>query len=284
MIHNRLYNAAFCILLAVGGFGPSTTPAFAAEIAATPAVAAPIPFLVHINGIGGQRSIDRMLVSGLEQGGFRAEQQFFDWTDGEIGLVALQGYEKHKVQARKLADLILEQWKADPKRPLYITAHSGGAGIAAFALELLPDEVKVERVVFFAPALSPGYDLSKALRRVSTQLVVFSSPLDAVVLSTGTKLFGTIDGVRGDAAGFKGFVRPDKCDDPTQYAKLLARPYQRTWFGKYGNAGSHICAMRPRFARDYVAPILLTGALPEEHEAEMVSAAPTTRPARSLAH
>ena len=235
------------------------------------------------SGIGGQRSIDRMLVSGLEQGGFRAEREFFDWTEGQIGLVALQGYEKHKVQARKLADLILEQWKADPKRPLYITAHSGGAGIAAFALELLPDEVKIERVVFFAPALSPGYDLSKALRRVSTQLVVFSSPLDAVVLSTGTTLFGTIDGVRGAAAGFNGFVRPEHCEDPTQYAKLLAQPYQRTWFTKYGNAGSHICAMRPKFVRDYVAPILLTGALPEADDADAISSLPTTRPVQTSA-
>ena len=241
----------------VGGLSLSGTRAAAAENA-TPAVAAPIPFLVHINGIGGQRSIDRMLVSGLEQGGFRAERQFFDWTEGQIGLVALQGYDKHKVQARKLADLILEQWKADPKRPLYITAHSGGAGIAAFALELLPDDVKIERVVF-------------------------SSPLDAVVLSTGTKLFGTIDGIRGEAAGFSGFVRPEKCEDPTQYVKLLAQPYQRTWFTKYGNAGSHICAMRPKFARDYVAPILLTGALPEADAPEAVSATPTTRPVQTLA-
>ena len=44
-------------------------------------------------------------------------------------------------------------------------------------------------------ALSPTYDLSKALAG-QREMVVFWSPLDLIVLGAGTRIFGTIDRVR----------------------------------------------------------------------------------------
>lgn len=233
----------------------------------------PKPWLLHLNGIGGQRVCDAWLVRGLQQGGFAGAVEFYDWTGGKTGIEALQGRTLHEAEARKIADKLVDYRRAHPTTPIYITAHSGGCGLAAWALELLPDDIQVEAVFMFAPALSPEYDLTKALKHVKTQLYAFSSPHDSVVLGTGTKLFGTIDGLRVEAAGLNGFVQP-KTADAEQYKKLLAQPYQKEWLAKYGNAGSHICPLRTKFAREYVAPILLNGAATAPKHA----AVPTTQP------
>ncbi len=233
------------------------------------------PWFLHLNGIGGERVIDHTLITGLRTAGFEAEFQIYDWTGGEIGITALQQRQRHPVEARKVADLILKQYKSSPGTPIYLSCHSGGTAIITWALELLPEEVKVESVLMFAPALSPEYDLTKALRHINKQLYVFSSPHDFVVLSHGTRIFGTMDGLKCDAAGLKGFVQP-KSGDVEQYKKLIAQPYQRAWAMRYGNMGSHICGMRTRFVRDYVAKILTTGKIPVDDES---AAKPATRPA-----
>jgi hypothetical protein len=124
----------------------------------------------------------------------------------------------------------------------------------------------------FAPALSPDFDLSNALRHVVHKAYAFTSPYDMIVLSTGTKLFGTVDGVKCEAAGLNGFVCPRTADEE-QYKKLCPQPYNKAWAIKYGNVGSHICSMRPKFAKDYVATLFLTGAPPPD-------ANPTTQPAK----
>ena len=235
----------------------------------------PRPWFLHLNGIGGERVCDHTLLSGLGAGGFDADFHIYDWTEGDTGIVALQRHDIHPVEARKVADMIIQQFTANPTQPIYVTGHSGGAAILTWALELLPDEIKVESACMFAPALSPQYDLTKALKHVKSQLYVFSSPHDFVVLSTGTRMFGTMDGVRSDAAGLKGFVQP-KTADAEQYKKIVPQPYQRSWALRYGNVGSHICALRPKFARDYVARLLLTGKPPVEDDD--AAAAPTTRP------
>jgi hypothetical protein len=237
------------------------------------------PWFLHLNGIGGERVVDHTLITGLRTAGFAADYQIYDWTGGETGITALQRRERHPEEARKVADLILKQFKAHPSTPIYLSCHSGGTAIVTWALELLPDDVKVEAVLMFAPALSPEYDLSKALRHVNKNVYVFSSPHDFVVLSHGTKIFGTMDGVRCDAAGLKGFVQPATGDE-TQYKKIIAQPYQRAWAMRYGNVGSHICGMRTRFVREYVSKILATGKIPVDEDS---AASPATRPSEAKA-
>jgi len=240
----------------------------------------PRPWFLHLNGIGGERVCDHTLLSGLGAGGFDADFHIYDWTEGDTGIVALQRHDIHPIEARKVADMIIQQFTANPTQPIYVTGHSGGAAILTWALELLPDEIKVESACMFAPALSPQYDLTKALKHVKGKLYVFSSPHDFVVLSTGTRMFGTMDGVRCDAAGLKGFIEP-KTADADQYKKIVPQPYQRAWALRYGNVGSHICALRPKFARDYVARLLLIGKAPVDDDD--AAAAPTTRPVETKA-
>jgi hypothetical protein len=80
--------------------------------------------------------------------------------------------------------------------------------------------------------------------------------------------------VKTEAAGLKGFVEPDGADDE-QYRKVVSHAYQKSWFKKYGSVGSHICSMRSKFAKEYVAMVWLTGQPPPDAvDADVAAAGP----------
>ncbi len=127
------------------------------------------------------------------------------------------------------------------------------------ALELL-DEQQVERAILLAPALSPAYDLSSALRAVRREMVVFWSPLDVVILGMGTKVFGTVDRVRTAGAGLRGFrvpapVAKPNDDDRRRYDKLRQIRWQPR-MAATGYLGGHFGTDSPLFLRKYVVPLL----------------------------
>ena len=222
------------------------------------AVSAHGPLLLHLPGIGGPRLCDHRMLAGLRDGGVKANFVICDWTENDPGIAALQGYARNRREAQRIADLILAHIAADPDSPIYLTAHSGGCGLAVWALEKLPPDVKLQTVLLIAPALSPGYDLTRALHHVDGNMYAFSSLLDTVVLETGTRLFGTIDGVQTPAAGFSGFVQPPGAD-PLFYQKLIQRTYQRDW-ARYNDFGDHIGAMSRPFAKAILAPLICPAA------------------------
>jgi len=223
---------------------------------AAPPEMRPARVVLHINGIAGRLPLDDALLRGLRDGGVEAEFLIHDWTGADAGIPALRNGARHREQAGRIAELISGRLARNPRTLLTITCHSGGAGLAVWALERLPDDLQVEDVFMFAPALSPAYDLSAALARVRGRMLVFSSPYDSVILDVGTRLFGTIDGVKSVAAGLNGFVMPAGAD-AVLYRKLVPVPYKPHWLLEYGNAGSHICAMGPLFARHVVARLML---------------------------
>jgi pimeloyl-ACP methyl ester carboxylesterase len=223
------------------------------------------PLLLHLPGISGPRLCDHRMLAGLRSGGVVANFVIYDWTEKDPGIVALQSYARNHAEAQTIADLIKAHAAADPGSPIYLTAHSGGCAMAVWALEDLPPDIKVRTLLIMAPALSPRYDLTKALRHVETNAYTFTSTLDAVVLSTGTTLFGTMDGVQTPAAGFGGFIQPPSAD-PEVYRKLIQRPYDPAWV-KYGDFGDHIGAMNRPFGQAILAPLIVNADPP-----------PTTRP------
>jgi Serine hydrolase len=212
------------------------------------------PLLMHLPGIGGYLWCDHQMLSGLRDAGVSAHVVVYDWTGQEPGIHALQAYQHNQVEAEKVAHLIAAHAAVDPKSPICITAHSGGCAIAVWALQDLASDVKVQTVLLLAPALSPKYDLSAALRHVTAKMYVFYSPLDTLVLYTGTRLFGTMDRVKTAAAGFSGFVAPPGAD-PAMYRKLDQRTYQSDWV-KYNDYGNHIGTMSRPFAAAVLAPLL----------------------------
>lgn len=161
--------------------------------------------------------------------------------------------ERHVEQAAALAAEVGSFRAQHPDAPVFLLGKSGGSGIVVRALEALPPG-SVERAVLLAPALSPGYDLSAALRAVRRDLVAFYSPLDLIVLGLGTRLFGTIDRVRSVSAGLTGFLPPPAADE-IQYRKLRQVRW-RPAMGTSGYLGGHIGPDSPAFLRRYVVPLL----------------------------
>ena len=247
----------------------SLVPTAAAPAAATQPTR---EFHLHLNGIGGYRAIDRGLISGLRDGGYGGEIKAYDWTGRDAGLAALTVRKRHREQAARVAKMLLEEWRTHPGTRITVTAHSAGAGIITCALEQLTPDVMIESLIMLAPALSPSYDLSRALHHVRGKVFVFSSPYDSAVLGMGTKMFGTVDGPKVEASGKVGFTRPASADVEL-YAKLVPAPYQTAW-AALGNIGDHIGAMERPFAREVLAAVLLRGEVPAiEREA-----APLTTP------
>lgn len=234
-------------------------------------------YLLHIPGIAGEAGIDHLLIGGLKDGGFQGKAEIYDWTGEEKGLKALTNRKRADEEATKIADKVIAHRKAHPKGQIMLSGHSGGTGLIVFALEKLPKDVQVEGVLLLSPALSPDYDLSLALSRVTGRVYVFSSTLDYLVLGLGTKLFGTIDRKKGDSAGRVGFVRPKDAADPDQYDKLVSCPYDKAWM-KYGNIGDHVSVMSRAFSRHILSPLVLSH-LPGGGKPMTRPVLPATRPA-----
>jgi hypothetical protein len=252
-------------LASVAGGEPTTQPDPPDVLLAAVSIRGPL--VLHLPGIGGPRLCDHRMLAGLRDGGVKANFVICDWTEDDPGIAALQGYARNRREAQRIADLITAHAVADPDSPIYLTAHSGGCGLAVWALEKLPSDVNVRTALLIAPALSPGYDLTKALHHVDVQMFAFSSTLDIVVLGTGTRLFGTIDGVQTAAAGLGGFVQPPTAD-PAMYQRLIQRTYQRDW-ARYNDYGDHIGAMSRPFAKAILAPLICPAATPSTQPSDV---------------
>jgi hypothetical protein len=223
----------------------------------------PKPYLVHFPGIGGEAWFHRSFVRALHTGGFDAEGDVMDWTNNRFPIRALQAREDNQETAKRFAVDLTKRARAG--QPIYVTSESGGAAIAVWVLENLPDDVNVEALVMLGPALSKEYDLSRALKHVRGSAYAFTSPYDKWVLSLGTSIFGTMDGLREPAAGCVGFVTPPGAEE-AQYAKLVQRRYEAKWFWDYGRHGGHLDVLSVRFASGYIAPLLIETA--RRHGAE----------------
>ena len=253
MTRRELFASVFLVALLVG-CEPPPTARLLVVAPATQSVAVPRAFLLHIPGVSGESDVDHTLIEGFREGRLDADMEIYDWTEHDTGVPALQAIGRNKKQAIKIAEKLTAKFRADPRIAIYLTCHSGGAGPAAWAMEALPPDVKLRRVIFLAPALSPGYDLSRALGHVRDKAYDFYSVHDKVILSIGTRMFGTIDGVYSDAAGCVGFKVPPKAD-ATQYAKLVQVSYDPSWL-IYGHDGDHIGPMATPFARAVLVPLL----------------------------
>jgi Serine aminopeptidase, S33 len=161
-------------------------------------------------------------------------------------------------KAKQIAQTIRDHKSSHPEVPIFLVAKSGGSAIVVKALEHLELE-QIERVVLLAPALSPAYDLTAALKAVRRELVVFWSPLDLLVLGAGTRVFGTMDRVKTASAGLVGFRLPvmDPLDPiPSgQYGKLRQVRWQARMMAT-GYIGGHFGPDSPAFLRKYVVPLL----------------------------
>jgi hypothetical protein len=210
--------------------------------------------MIYVPGIGGYGHEDRGWVNGLRTGGFTGDAEIWHWT-GKLGPIsALWAHVRHHAEARRIADRICKLRSDSPEKPVVLVGHSAGAGLVVMALEDLPPHVQVDRVVLLAPALSRTYDLTGALRHVRGRADVFYSERDTLVLAIGTTLFGTVDGVHGEAAGHAGFVKPAGASEAA-YARLSEHPYMDER-RVHGDDGGHEGILAPDVAAVVITPLL----------------------------
>ncbi|HEV2294936.1 MAG TPA: hypothetical protein VGR35_13870 [Tepidisphaeraceae bacterium] len=272
MRHTSTVACGFAISLCVAGCGLNPVHRPAAQLD-------PKPYLLHLPGITGGFWMHDRYCHALSAGGFDAETGIYDWTGSRFPISALTQRERNIEQAEKVAAILTMKHRAAPERPLYLSSESGGAGIALWALERLPEDVHVEGVVLVSPAMSAGYDLTPALRHVRGKMLVFPSKADGLVLGFGTLFFGTMDRRHDKSAGLDGFTRPPS-GDATEYAKLEQHPYRGKMLFNYGNGGGHAWAMYPRFASAWLAPRLIEMARSgENRDATKCSSAQDPSPA-----
>jgi len=224
------------------------------------------PYVMHLPGVSGTSIVDHTLRAGMKAAGFDGPFEIYDWTCHDPGIPALHNRVRNERQAQIVADRITKQFHDKPEQPIFVTCHSGGVGPAVWALEKLPADVKVHSFIMLAPAMSPQYDLSKALSHVTDKAYCYWSTGDDLVLGTGTKIFGTIDGVKCEAAGKVGFSKPTMPADAKQYDKLVSKPYEAEW-ARLGHVGGHVGWMAKSFIQIVVAPGLL-GKTPTKAEIE----------------
>jgi len=214
-------------------------------------------------GIEGRSFLNRNIALGLDDGGVRSAIEVYDWTLGVPGTFVwnLADIERNRREAKRVADAILAYRRRYPGAPVHLIGHSGGGGIAVLALEALPPGQQVTLAILLAPALSPDYDLTPALRHTQHGICNFYSTRDVSFLKVGTSLFGRIEREYGVSAGAVGFNVPDGLGE-AQRALYAARLRQVRWtpaLKAAGADGTHLGWASRQFAREHLAPLIRQG-------------------------
>lgn len=215
------------------------------------------------DGVGGLDLCGTALRYVAAAEGFPHEVRTLTWGHGFGRWHAdLTNVPNHEAKAALIAAEVAVLAERRAGAPAFLVGKSGGTGLVVRALEALPAD-SVEVAVLLSPALSPGYDLSGALRAVRREMVVFWSPLDMVVLGLGTRIFGTVDRVNSVSAGLVGFRPPEGLDEAglAQYRKLRQVRWRPTMV-RTGYLGGHVGPDSPAFLRKYVLPLLTVGGAP----------------------
>ena len=208
-----------------------------------------------IDGVGGFNIATSAMTLAFRLAGLPHKIEQLYWSHG-FGrwLIDLQDKERIEEKAVELAERIKARCQSGME--VYIVAKSAGCAIALKALSLVPAD-SVQRVVLLAPAVSPDYTLTPALRAVKQKLFAFWSPNDAFILGLGTTLFGTADGVYRKSAGMVGFETPTGVDSETitSYKKLQQIRWQPSMLMAL-NFGDHQGSVMVPFLHSHVVPLL----------------------------
>jgi pimeloyl-ACP methyl ester carboxylesterase len=211
-------------------------------------------------GIEGESCINHSIARGLADGGVELAIEIHDWTTGVILLFLfhLRGWRRNVKQAEKLARRIVDYQRAYPGRPVILVGHSGGAAMAVLTLERLPAGANVASAILLQSAISPRYDLSRALARTPRGIWSFRSILDFLFLGAATSIGGTADGRHGPAGGMIGFRPPRDLSDAgkslyeTRLHEISFRPAMIADF----HFGGHIGPTNRIFVAERIAPLL----------------------------
>lgn len=229
-------------------------------VTTTPVLADAPPHFLILPGIGGVSSGSRGMEEGFRKAYPGATVEVFDWTTGHSYrfLYHLRAWERNQVVARTVGARVQTIQAGKPGTPIVLVGHSGGGAMVVVALEQLPPDCKVQQAILLAPALSPSYPLSGALKHSTEGIDVFHSHLDRLVLGAGTTCFGTLDRERSVSAGMTGFQVLAGSDEACRdlYRSRLRQHGFDAAMRRAGHSGGHHACTRPDFIRGFVAPVV----------------------------
>lgn len=217
----------------------------------------------YLDGAGGDGLLanwGRGVKQGLTEAGFDGKFVEPHWETG-FGVIADQvASDQFKRQKAGEVAAKIRKAKAEyPEAPITLMGLSAGTAVAIFTLEALPPDCQVDNVILLGCSVGDDYNLTKALSRVGGRLYVFTSDNDAV-LNFAVPLAGTADREAGDipSAGLNGFSLPAGASPTTRrlYSKVTNVMW-RSSFEKDGDWGGHTDTTKPRFVRQFIAPLVL---------------------------
>jgi pimeloyl-ACP methyl ester carboxylesterase len=205
------------------------------------------------------------MCDGLHEGGVKGAIRVFNWGLPFPGgyLANLTRVDRNRRRARDVAAEVVAYQDKYPGRPVHLVAQSGGAGMAVFTAEALPEGRMVDGIVLLGGALSPRYNLSRALQKSRKGLLNSYSRKDLLILNWGTRLFGTMDRVFTKAAGCVGFETPAELTTEEQelYEKKL---HQLAWCEEMADSchhwGGHLSSGGETYLAKRIAPWIMSNA------------------------
>lgn len=239
-----------CTLAAAGCGGPTRDQFLSDERQAEGLV-------IILPGIEGVSPLNRDIRAGLVQAGIGKAVPIYRWgRPVPLAGVLLNQMDVigNRIEAGKIARMIVEYQDVHPGRSVYLVGHSGGGGMAVFAAEDLPADHKVDGLILLSSSISTSYDLTKALSRSRCGIVNFYNSADVGLLGIGTSIVGNMDGIRGPAAGLKGFDLPAP-GDGEEKRRAYERLYQVPLAGLVADDdNAHAAVTRASFVSSNVAP------------------------------
>jgi len=213
--------------------------------------------IIVLPGIDGRAGHNERACKAIASSATGIAVELFDWTMPLCPLTNQRDEGRNRRMAGELADRIMAHRVDYPGGAVFLVGHSGGTAVAVWAAEALPDGQQIDGIVLLASSLSPGYDLSKALKRTRGGIVSFRSERDSALLGAGTTLFGTMDGKHTEAAGKVGFSVPESGQAAEAY-KGFSEVRWNSAMAKAGHNGSHFGCLATKFVSSYVAPLVAT--------------------------
>jgi len=192
------------------------------------------------------------VMRGLRRAGIDRAIDVFAWGRRPLGWWRnLTDLRSNQDQARRLADRLADASARRRGPGVVMVGFSGGSGFALLVADALPEGAALDRLILVSAAVSPSYDLKRALARSRRGVVSFYSRLDGFMLGGATTVFGTVDRRHGVSAGFVGFqdgqgrLRADP--------RLTQIGWRPSWM-KFGHLGGHVGYLSRGWAQYVLAP------------------------------
>ena len=171
------------------------------------------------------------------------------WTD-------LMWERRNRMMGLRFARRLLAFRRVHAEAVIHLLAFSGGTGIATFACERLAPRRLMSTLILACPALSPQYNLARALDAVE-RCYALTSRRDTFILGLGTSLFGTMDRCYGKGAGLTGFQLPAglTLEERAAYERLREIRWSPE-LRQCGHHGGHTAWASPGFLSRHLVPLL----------------------------